>query len=208
MMLLVVTMAMSTPLGAKAASVVKEDTTYVTCYPKTKVYSNKQKIQHSATAKFTALKSSKQSVATVSCKKEKDGYKIYVNAKKVGTTKVSYKLKGVTHTQKVVVKKYTNPYKKVTVNGKDITAQFKKSNVAVVSYKKYKNKKVIIKYEMKKDWAPTHSDYCKGDKILKCIGSLKYEFSINKPKKSSTVETAIITYKDDNVDQSSVIIFK
>lgn len=207
-LVLVLTMALITPVGAQAASVVKEETDYVICYPQTDAFNNTQQIKFSEKAKITSAKSSKKSVATVGVKKVDGGYIAYVNAKKVGKTTVTYKIKGVTHTQKVIVKKYINPYKKVTINGKDITAQFKKTNVAVVSYKKYKNKKVTLKFETKKNWAHIHSDYCKDSEIIECLGSFKYKLSVKKPKKNAAVETSLINHKDENADQYSVIVFK
>lgn len=207
-LVLVLTMAVIAPVGVQAASVVKEETAYAIYYPKTNAYTNKQQISGSEKSKFTSLKSFKKSVATVGCKKNSWGYALYVVAKKTGTTTISYKLNGVKHTQKVIVKKYVNPYKKVTINGKDITSQFKKSNVAIVSYQKYKNKKVTIKYEMKKNWAQVHTDYCRNGKILKCLGTFKYKMSVNKPKKNSTVEASLINHKDMSSDQYSVIQFK
>ena len=94
------------------------------------------------------------------------------------------------------------------MNGQNITSQFKKSNVAVVSYKKYKNKKVTVKYVMKKDWAQVHTDYCKNGKIIKCLGTFKYKMSVKKPKKNSDIEASLFDRKNDVSDQYSVIVFK
>lgn len=207
-LVLVLTMAVIAPVGAQAASVVKEETAYAIYYPKTNIYTYEQQIGISEKSKFTSLKSSRKSVATVVRKKTSGKYSLYVVPRKTGTTTISYKLNGVKHTQKVIVKKYVNPYKKVTINGKDITAQFKKSNAALVSYQKYKNKKVTIKYKMKKNWAQVHTDYCRNGKILKCLGTFKYKMSVNKPKKNSTVESSQINHKDMNSDEYSVILFK
>lgn len=208
-LLLVLTMAVIAPVGVQAAdTVTKADTSYVTYYPKTKYYDNAQQVTNSEKTKFTSLKSSKKSVATVSCRKNSWGYAVYVLPKKTGTTYVSYKFEGVTYKQKVVVQKYVNPYKKVTVNGQDITNQFKKTNVAVVSYNKYKNKKVTIKYEMKKNWGQPHIDYSKNDKILKCLGNFKYKVSVKKPKKNSSINAAVYNRKNYNMNQYSVVMFK
>ena len=208
-LLLVLTMAVIAPVGVQAAATVtKADTSYVTYYPKTKYYDNAQQVTNSEKTKFTSLKSSKKSVATVSCRKNSWGYAVYVLPKKTGTTYVSYKFEGVTYKQKVVVQKYVNPYKKVTVNGQDITNQFKKTNVAVVSYNKYKNKKVTIKYEMKKNWGQPHIDYCRNGKILKCLGNFKYKASVKKPKKNSSIEASIFNRKNYNMNQYSMVMFK
>lgn len=206
---LVMTMAVIAPVGVQAADTVKKaDTSYVTYYPKTKYYDNAQQVSNSENARFTSLKSSKKSVATVSCRKDKWGYAVYVLPKKTGTTYVSYKLQGVAYKQKVVVNKYVNPYKKVTVNGQNITKQFKKTNVAVVSYKKYKNKKVTIKYEMKKNWGQPHADYCVNGKIAKCFVSFGNKLSIKKPKKNSSIEASIFNRKNYKIDPYSIIMFK
>ena len=208
-LLLVLTMAVIAPAGVQAAdTVTKADTSYVTYYPKTKYYDNAQQVTNSEKTKFTSLKSSKKSVATVSCRKNNWGYAVYVLPKKTGTTYVSYKFEGVTYKEKVVVQKYVNPYKKVTVNGQDITNQFKKTNVAVVSYNKYKNKKVTIKYEMKKNWGQPHIDYCGNGDIYKCLGNFKYKVSVKKPKKNSSIEASVFNRKNYNMNQYSIVMFK
>ena len=74
--------------------------------------------------------------------------------------------------------------------------------------KKYKNKKVTIKYKMKKNFGQSHADYCYKGKISKCIGSFVYKASVKKPKKNATVEASIFNGYDATVNQYSVVIFK
>ena len=211
MLLLTFTIAIIVPINVKAAGkIVKEDTYSVTYYPKTKAYKHgPEPISNSYDQKITALKTSKKSIAYITYKKNSDGeYVVYIKPKKTGIVNVSYKVKGVTHKRKIIIKKYQNPYSKVTINGKNITKQFKKTNVAVVSYKKYNNKKVTIKYKMNKDWAQVHTDYCGKGKIYECLGNFKYKVSVNKPKKNFTIEAGIINHEDLDVNQYSIVIFK
>lgn len=190
--------------------IVKEDTYYIPYYPKVKAFKiPPEPVSSSYDQKIVALGISNKSIATISSKKNSDGqYVVYLAPKKTGSVNISYDVGGVTHQQKIIVKKYQNPYSKVMINGKNITKQFKKTNVAVVSYKKYKNKKVTIKYKMKKNFGQSHTDYCYKGKISKCIGSFVYKASVKKPKKNATVEASIFNGYDETVNQYSVVIFK
>ena len=76
--------------------------------------------------KFSALKSSKKSVAKV----EKDGSKkLMVTVKKPGTTKISFKYGGKKKTVKMVVKKYTCPVKTFKIGSKNLTKKYKKTDL-------------------------------------------------------------------------------
>lgn len=210
-LLLVLTIAIITPISVKAADeIVTEDTYYIPYYPKTKAYKiPSEPVSSSYDQKITTLTISNKSIATISSKKNSDGeYVVYLAPKKTGTVNIAYNVSGITHQQKIIIKKYQNPYSKVTINGKNITNQFKKTNVAVVSYKKYKNKKVTIQYKMKKNYGQPHTDYCYKGKISKCIGSFVYKVSVNKPKKNASFEASIYNRYDMTVNQYSVVIFK
>lgn len=210
-LLLALTIVTIAPISVKADNqVVKEEDYYIAYYPKTKSYKHGPVVVSSSyETKITSLKVSKKSIATISCKKDSYGeYAVYLTPKKTGTVNISYKAEGVTYQRKVIIQKYQNPYSKVTINGKNITKQFRKTNVAVVSYKKYKNKKVTIKYKMKKNWGQPHTDYCVKGKISKCLGNFVYKVSVKKPKKNSTIEASIYNRKNLNINQYSVVKFK
>lgn len=209
-LLLTLTIVITASINVKAADeIVTEDTYYIPYYPKTKAYKITAEPVSSSYEKLTGLKVSNKSIASATAKKTSDGtYVVYMTPKKTGTVNISFNVNGVTHQRKIVIKKYVNPYSKVTINGKNITKQFKKTNVAVVSYKKYKNKKVTIKYKMKKNFRQSHTDYCYKGKISKCIGSFVYKAPVKKPKKNATVEASIFNIYDETVNQYSVVIFK
>lgn len=104
-----------------------------------KEFDTSLQIESSETA-VEKLKSSKPSVASVTSKQEDGEYKIIIKVKKPGTTVITYTSGSDTFEKKIVVKKYQNMIKKITINGKNITAKFNKKGVCTLSYKKYKNK--------------------------------------------------------------------
>lgn len=161
--------------------IVKEDTYYIPYYPKVKAFKiPPEPVSSSYDQKIVALGISNKSIATISSKKNSDGqYVVYLAPKKTGSVNISYDVGGVTHQQKIIVKKYQNPYSKVT-----------------------------IKYKMKKNFGQSHTDYCYKGKISKCIGSFVYKASVKKPKKNATVEASIFNGYDATVNQYSVVIFK
>ena len=131
------------------------------------------------------LKSSKPSVASVTSKREDGEYKIIIKMKKPGTTVITYTSGKDTYKEKIVVKKYQNVIKKITINGKDITAKFNKQGVCTLSYKQYKNKNIKVQVIGKKNWRTIHGDYWirKTGKILKCMPSPEnktYSFKLTK----------------------------
>ena len=132
------------------------------------------------------LKSSKPSVASVTCKRQNGEYAIIIKMKKPGTTVITYTSGSDTFEEKVVVKKYQNMIKKITINGKNITAKFNKKGVCTLSYKKYKNKNVKIQVIGKKNWSTYHGDYyINSRKILKCMPSPNnktYSFKLTQKK--------------------------
>ncbi|MCQ4774797.1 hypothetical protein NE634_13805 [Lacrimispora saccharolytica] len=132
------------------------------------------------------LKSSKPSVASVTCKRQNGEYAIIIKMKKPGTTVITYTSGSDTFEEKVVVKKYQNMIKKITINGKDITSKFNKKGVCTLSYKKYKNKNVKIQVIGKKNWSTYHGDYyINSRKILKCMPSPNnktYSFKLTQKK--------------------------
>lgn len=174
-LLLAVSMTMVAPVRADAKTIT--DTTQVAIlYPKSSpTYGDKQLVQYTKKVKVQSVKSSKKSVAAVSVGKDSGSkeYAIYVVPKKTGTTTVTYKLGKDKHKLKVIVRKYVNPFKKITINGKNITSKFNKTNVCNLSYKQYKGKKVTITYKKKGNWKILHADYfTKSDKLIKCHGTI------------------------------------
>ena len=131
------------------------------------------------------LKSSKPSVASVTSKREDGEYKIIIKVKKPGTTVITYTSGKDTFEEKIVVKKYQNVIKKITINGKDITAKFNKQGICTLSYKQYKNKNIKVQVIGKTNWSTHHGDYWieKSGKILKCMTSPEnktYSFKLTK----------------------------
>lgn len=173
-LLLVFSMAVIAPVKVDAKT-IKDTTEVVILYPKTSPdYGVKYGFEYTTMKqKPKDIKVSNQSVAKITCVKEKKGsYRFYVTPKKAGSVNLTYKLGKVTHKVKVSVRKYINPYKKITINGKDITSKFKKTNVCNLSYKQYKGKNVTISYKRKAYWTILHVDYLtKSDKLIECLGS-------------------------------------
>lgn len=75
-------------------------------------------------------------------------------AKKPGTVTMKLAAPSGYHgiKKKFVLRKYKNPFSKITLNGKDITSQFNKSSCYTMPYKNYKGKKLDITASFKKDW--------------------------------------------------------
>lgn len=104
-------------------------------------------------AKFSNIKSSKPGVAKASVTKVSSRCNtLSVKAKKAGSTYISFKINGEKVKQKLVVKNYVNPFKKITVSGKNVTSRFDGVNVITLSYEQYKGKTVTIKWSGKKNW--------------------------------------------------------
>lgn len=150
-----------------------------------KEFDTSLQIESSETA-VEKLKSSKPSVASVTSKQEDGEYKIIIKVKKPGTTVITYTSGSDTFEKKIVVKKYQNMIKKITINGKNITAKFNKKGVCTLSYKKYKNKNVKIQVIGKKNWSTPHGDYyINSRKILQCMPSPNnktYSFKLTQKK--------------------------
>ena len=150
-----------------------------------KEFDTSLQIESSETA-VEKLKSSKPSVASVTSKQEDGEYKIIIKVKKPGTTVITYTSGSDTFEKKIVVKKYQNMIKRITINGKNITAKFNKKGVCTLSYKKYKNKNVKIQVIGKKNWSTYHGDYyINSRKILKCMPSPNnktYSFKLTQKK--------------------------
>ena len=150
-----------------------------------KEFDTSLQIESSETA-VEKLKSSKPSVASVTSKQEDGEYKIIIKVKKPGTTVITYTSGSDTFEKKIVVKKYQNMIKKITINVKNITAKFNKKGVCTLSYKKYKNKNVKIQVIGKKNWSTYHGDYyINSRKILKCMPSPNnktYSFKLTQKK--------------------------
>jgi len=69
---------------------------------------------------------------------------IVFHAYKPGTAKVSFKYKGEKRTVKVVVKRYVNSFKKLTIGGKSYKNGFKTIYDSVASFKKLRGKKISV----------------------------------------------------------------
>ncbi len=80
-----------------------------------------------------------------------------VTAYKPGTATITFKGDNTNYTQKVEVKKYSNPLSSLKVNGKDITSYFNKGTSA---YSKYVDSASTMKVEAKS----------KGDWVIESIG--------------------------------------
>lgn len=152
------------------------------------------------------LKSSKPSVASVTSKRQDGEYAIIIKVKKPGTTVITYTSGKDTFEEKVVVKKYQNVIKKITINGKDITAKFNKKGVCTLSYKQYKNKNIKIQVIGKNNWSTHHGDYWikKTGKILKCMPSPEnktYSFKLTK-------KNAALAFSVDELNASNYVLYE
>lgn len=206
--LMVVTMLMIAPLGVHAQE-YKDETKIVTLYTKNaQFYTKKQTVSNSFEIPITKIKSTNKSIAKVGSKKEDNKYVLYVITKKTGTTNISYKVGEDTHKVKVIVKKYQNPFQQVKVNGKDVTSQFNKSNVCILDYKKYKNKKIKLKFKKKGRWLMPHADYCtKSYKRIQCIGGMASPEPFKVTKKGSIASLWSIN-TENNMSEDCLILFK
>ena len=128
--------------------------------------------------KITGLKSSNPNVATVAIKNGSkntmaEGYKaVYVKAKSVGTTTISYKAGNDTYKIKLTVKPYVNALKTLKVAGKNIRSSFKTDNVRYMSYKQYANKTIKLSYKEADGWS-VFVDY------LEKVGNMKSDWVKN-----------------------------
>ena len=80
-----------------------------------------------AKKKVTNVKSSNPKVASVTFK----GNNFFsIHAKKAGKTKITYKIGGRSHKATIIVKKYANPFKAISVGGKSCLKGFKRECVS------------------------------------------------------------------------------
>lgn len=115
-------------------------------------------------AKVTNLKSSNNAVLTV--KKYESAAKnmiythIYANAKKAGTSTVSFKVNNKTYKTKVTVKKYINPISYIKVGNTKISgSRFNSTANYNLKYAKYAGKKTKITIKLAKGWDFYYHDY-------------------------------------------------
>ena len=151
------------------------------------------------------LKSSNPSVASVTSKRQDGEYGIIIKMKKPGTTVITYTSGKDTYKEKIVVKKYQNMIKKITINGKDITAKFNKQGICTLSYKQYKNKNIKVQVIGKKNWSTHHGDYWirKSGKILKCMPSPEnktYSFKLTK-------KNAGLAFSVDDLNTNNYVLY-
>lgn len=102
-------------------------------------------------------KSSNPSVLQVKVSKSKynDGtWDIKLVAKKTGKATVSFTAKGKKYKVNITVIKYSNPFAKLTVGGKDVTAKFNKSKK--LNVKSLGGKKIAFK--LKPGWKLSEAD--------------------------------------------------
>ena len=189
-------LAMALP-GIACAKTVKMDTVYVNVAPETHYVSWGYYTDEPTTCTFDSsrtkgelskAKSSNTEVATAKIVTSKDQYGkhyiLHVQCKKAGKATITWKKNGVTYKKKIVVDDFTNPFKKITINGKNVTKKFNKSNVIELKYSKWKDKEIVIKYKVKKGW----KDFNAGKS-----GSSEYDSS-----------TGTYTYKTKASDHSYV----
>ena len=162
-MLMVITLTI--PAYAKTRTVTFK-TTPLTCYGKTINYKNTyikgtwndntyllSSSFYPVNAKITSLKSSNSSVASIFVRRTTSGDAAYeskticIKARKPGTTTVSYKVNNTIYKCKIKVHKYTSPFSKITLGGKNITSKFRKTNTYILPYSKYKNKTLKLSYK-------------------------------------------------------------
>lgn len=160
--------------------------------------------------KFQNLKSSDTKKATLTIKNgtgnSKGAHSIVATFKKTGNVTLSYKQNNEAYKQIFVVKKYVNPLKTLTVDGKNIATKFAKDNVYVLPYAKYAGKKVKVSYAAATNFDITSASYLvkQGDMsadMVKNNGSVKIQ------KKNSAL--IIDTYNEKTQQaETCMVIFK
>lgn len=162
-MLMMITLAI--PAYAKTRTVTLK-TTSATCYGRTANYKNPymkgtwcdnlyviSDVSYSLNAKITSLKSSNPSVASIGVRISTAGdaapeeKMVCIRAHKPGTTTVSYKVNNTIYKRKIKVHKYTSPFSKIILGGKNITSKFWKTNTYILPYSKYKGKTLKLSYK-------------------------------------------------------------
>lgn len=153
--LMLSTLMLAAAIPAVAQAKTYTDTVTYTYYPKGSFIfhdttPNIHSIQNPA---IKNVKSSNSAVVKASKKTINQGVcNLVLKLKKPGKSTVSYTLAGDTCKLKVNVNKYVNPFKKIVVDGKNVTSKLNKKNVITLSYKKYKGKNVTVTSKAKGKW--------------------------------------------------------
>lgn len=114
-----------------------------------------------------AYKSSNTSVVNIVYRKlyplyqyNPDSYSApFMNAKKTGTTVISFKDANNTYKEKVTVKKYVNPFSTLKIGSLNLTSKFKTNASYTLSYNKYKNKNLKLQVKAKNGWTVEGNRY-------------------------------------------------
>ena len=127
------------------------------------VSANIYNVTVSVGSKIQSAKSSKTKNATVTIKNgtgdSKDAQALIATFKKTGNVSITYKQDGETNKQNFVAKKYINPLKSLTIDGKNIASKFKKDNVYVLPYSKYAGKKIKVSYSAASNFEISYATY-------------------------------------------------
>ncbi len=107
---------------------------------------------------ITNIKISDKKIASFSAytKQDSDGntnYIIVVTTKKTGKAKLSYQTDGKTYIVPITVKPYVSPVSSLKLGSVNLTSQFKKSNIVVLPFNKYKGKTLKLTLKNSKGWS-------------------------------------------------------
>lgn len=218
-MLMMITLAI--PAYAKTRTVTLK-TTSATCYGRTANYKDPymkgtwcdnlyviSDVSYSLSAKITSLKSSNPSVASIGVRISTAGdaapeeKMVCIRAHKPGTTTVSYKVNNTIYKRKIKVYKYTSPFSKIKLGGKDITSKFRKTNTYILPYSKYKDKTLKVSYKAvpKRNIVVT---YQKRDDLSANIVSNNKTFKVKK----GCILSFTVSNSRTNVKETCSVIFK
>jgi hypothetical protein len=144
--MIVIPQTMTAHAGGEGGPITK--TVYITKYGNAPTYFT---FWDGKGGKIKSVKSSKKSVV------EPIGKDGTVKGKKPGKAKLTFKVKRGSKTKtlkcKVIVSKYKNPFKKITVDGKDLTSRFKSN--AWTEFRDASAAKVKIHVTTAKGWKVT-----------------------------------------------------
>ncbi len=145
------TMLLTAPVEVEAAGKMSYDKT-MTVYLRTPYTTSSTLKIKNPKGSITSAKSTNTNILEITSYTSK---RVCFTAKKAGTAKIKFKMKGKTYKCTVTVKKYTNPIKTLKVTGvnskKNISGKFKKkSEVSLSLPKTKKNAKLVV--QAADDW--------------------------------------------------------
>ena len=186
--------------GARDISELKGNTTAVKMQKRQTIAFGDMK----AGKKITSVKSSNKKVATVKVMKGQSGPTyIMITMKKVGTTKISYKLGGKKKTAVLKVVKWKNPVKSFKIGSTNYASKFKKA-VNFTESIDLSAKRVAVKAA--RGWKVVKILYYAGGDMPKKIkngttlpNGTSFVSVVLKNKKTKAVENVVVSYYPESL---------